>query len=227
MNMYDLGDMLEGAPLNPLHTLNGPMLGLVICSLLGVWVLMAGFQREVQRLGWAWTRPRNLALRNASETPRTMGVALNVLLCIAGLTAGMLLVEQKVGVFISWWAMPVWIFAGLMLRVIGGRVAFGPGDLSSALVELSRHNHTWVGLSLAVWTGVVLFSPHLQALQLEVAGVVVIFSCAMVHGALRATQLVKASNSQGVVGILYLCTLEWSWTLLWVFWSMGQFLRGH
>lgn len=225
--MCDLGDMLEGAPLNPVHTLNGPMLGLVIFSLLGVWVLLAGFHREVQRLRWAWSRPRNLALRNASETPRTMGVALNVMLSLAGLTAGVLLVEQKAGVSISWWGVPAWVFTGLVLRLIGGRVAFGPGDLSSALVELSRHNNTWVGMSMAVWAGVVMFSPHLQALHLEVAGLVVIFSSAMVHGALRATQLVKASNSQGVVGILYLCTLEWGWTLLWIFWSVGQFLRGH
>ena len=87
--------MLEGVPLNPVHTMSGPMLGLVIFSLLGVWVLLAGFPREVQRMGWAWSRPRNLALRNASETPRTMGVALNILLSLTGLTAGVLLVEQK------------------------------------------------------------------------------------------------------------------------------------
>ena len=225
--MYDLGNMLEGAPLNPVLALNPPLLGLVVFSLLGIWVLVAGFQREVQRLGWAWTRPRNLALRNASETPRTMGVALNIALSMAGLMAGVLLVEQEVRMSISWWNVPVWVFAGLMMRVIGGRVAFGPGDLSSALVELNRHNNTWVGMSMIVWAGVVMFSPHLQALQWEVAGLVVIFSCAMVHGALRATQLVKASNPQGVVGILYLCTLEWGWTLLWVFWSASHILRGH
>ena len=225
--MYDLGNMLEGAPLNPVLALNPPLLGLVVFSLLGIWVLVAGFQREVQRLGWAWTRPRNLALRNASETPRTMGVALTIALSMAGLMAGVLLVEQEVRMSISWWNVPVWVFAGLMMRVIGGRVAFGPGDLSSALVELNRHNNTWVGMSMIVWAGVVMFSPHLQALQWEVAGLVVIFSCAMVHGALRATQLVKASNPQGVVGILYLCTLEWGWTLLWVFWSASHFLRGH
>ena len=219
--------MLEGAPLNPVLALNPPLLGLVVFSLLGIWVLVAGFQREVQRLGWAWTRPRNLALRNASETPRTMGVALNIALSMAGLMAGVLLVEQEVRMSISWWNVPVWVFAGLMMRVIGGRVAFGPGDLSSALVELNRHNNTWVGMSMIVWAGVVMFSPHLQALQWEVAGLVVIFSCAMVHGALRATQLVKASNPQGVVGILYLCTLEWGWTLLWVFWSASHILRGH
>ena len=219
--------MLEGAPLNPVHTLDGPTFGLVMFSLLGVWVLFAGFPREVHRLGWAWSRPRNLALRNASETPRTMGVALNVLVSLAGLTAGVLLVEQKVGLSISWWGVPVWVLAGLVVRMIGGLVAFGPGDLSSALMELSRHNNTWVGMSLAVWAGLVMFNPHLQALHLEVVGLVVIFSCAMVHGALRATQLVKASNSQGVVGILYLCTLEWGWTLLWIFWSLSQFLRGH
>ena len=225
--MCDLGNMLEGAPLNPVLALNPPLLGLVVFSLLGIWVLVAGFQREVQRLGWAWTRPRNLALRNASETPRTMGVALNIALSMAGLMAGVLLVEQEVRMSISWWNVPVWVFAGLMMRVIGGRVAFGPGDLSSALVELNRHNNTWVGMSMIVWAGVVMFSPHLQALQWEVAGLVVIFSCAMVHGALRATQLVKASNPQGVVGILYLCTLEWGWTLLWVFWSASHILRGH
>ena len=225
--MCDLGNMLEGAPLNPVLALNPPLLGLVVFSLLGIWVLVAGFQREVQRLGWAWTRPRNLALRNASETPRTMGVALNIALSMAGLMAGVLLVEQEVRMSISWWNVPVWVFAGLMMRVIGGRVAFGPGDLSSALVELNRHNNTWVGMSMIVWAGVVMFSPHLQALQWEVAGLVVIFSFAMVHGALRATQLVKASNPQGVVGILYLCTLEWGWTLLWVFWSASHILRGH
>ena len=165
--------------------------------ILGIWVLLAGFQREVQRLGWAWTRPRNLALRNASETPRTLGVALSIGLSMIGLMAGVRLLEQESLMCTSWWNVPAWVFRNV-LRVIGGRVAFGPGDLSSALVELNRHNNTWVGMSMIVWAGVVMFSPHLQALQWEVAGLVA-FSCAMVHGALRATQLVRASHSQGLL----------------------------
>ena len=227
LNMCDLGDMLEGAPLNPVHAMPAPLLWLVVAACLGVWVLLAGFPREVQRLGWAWSRPRNLALRNASETPRTLGVALSIGLSMIGLMAGVRLLEQESLMCTSWWNVPAWVFGGMFLRVIGGRVAFGPGDLSSALVELGRHNNTWVGLGLAVWTGAVLFSPHLQALQCGALGTVVAFSCAMWHGAMRATQLVRASHSQGVVGILYLCTLEWGWTLLWVFWSAGLFLRGH
>ena len=78
---------------------------------------------------------------------------------LGGIDGWRAFVEQKAGVSISWWNVPAWVFAGLVLRLIGGRVAFGPGDLSSALVELSRHNNTWVGMSMAVWAGVVMFSP--------------------------------------------------------------------
>ena len=219
--------MLEGTPLNPAHALNVPLVWLVLAALVGVWVLCAGFPREVQRLGWAWSRPRNLALRNASETPRTLGVALSIGLSMMGLTAGVLWLQGKTPLVVDWWTVPAWVLVGLVLRVIGGRIAFGPGDLSSALVELARHNNTWVGLCTAGWTGVVLFSPHLQAFQWGVLGTVIVFSCAMLHGVMRTTQLVRASCKQGLVGILYLCTLEWGWTLLWVFWSAGLFLRGH
>ena len=227
VNMCDLGDMLEGAPLNLSQALNAPLLWLVVVTLIGVWVLLAGFPREVQRLTWAWSRPRNLALRNASETPRTMGAALNVAMSMTGLTTGVWLMEDQAAVPIAWWGVPVWVLGGLMLRVIFGRVAFGPGDLSSALVELGRHNNTWVGLSTAVCTGVVVFSPHLQTQQWGTLGLVVIFGCAMIHGGLRATQLVRSSNSQRLVGILYLCILEWGWTVFWVSWSVGLLLRGH
>jgi len=227
MNMCDLGDMLEGTPLNPSHSMNAPLMWLVLISLACLWVLVAGFPREVQRLRWAWSRPRNLALRNASETPRTMGVVLNAGLSMLGLEVGLMLLEQEGLVSLSWWTGPAWVLTGMGLRALGGRFAFGAGDLSSTLVELSRHNSTWVGLALAGWTGVVLFSPHLQSLNWESYGMVMMFSCAMLHGAMRATQLVRASNSQRLVGILYLCILEWGWTLLWIGWSVGLFVRGH
>ena len=36
---------------------------------------------------------------------------------------------------------------------------------------------------------------------------------ALLYGAVRTTQLLLSGRQQRVVGILYLCTLEWSWSL--------------
>ena len=58
-------------------------------------------------------------------------------------------------------------------------------------------------------------------------GAVVLFSVAMFFSSIRTSQVFNAARQQQVVGILYLCVLEWSWTLFWISWSIRAVLRGH
>jgi len=56
---------------------------------------------------------------------------------------------------------------------------------------------------------------------------VTLFVLTMGISAIRATQLLNSARQQRVVGILYLCILEWSWTLFWILWSVRAVFRGH
>lgn len=219
--------MHDGAPISQWTSMDGTMLTGVLLFFLGLWVLVAQFSRESHRFAWAWSRPRNLALRNASETPRTLGVILNHVLALLGLTTSSMLFAHEIEVSQPWWLIPSWMASGMAFRWIGGRLAFGSGDLSSALVELNRHHNTWVALVMCIWTGISLFNPFLRMLDFVAIGGVFWFLIAMIYGAIRASQLVRSSHSHRVVGILYLCTLEWGWSLFWTLWSIRAALRGH
>ena len=138
-----------------------------------------------------------------------------------------MLFAHEIEVSQPWWLIPSWMASGMAFRWIGGRLAFGSGDLSSALVELNRHHNTWVALVMCIWTGISLFNPFLRMLDFVAIGGVFWFSIAMMFGALRATQLVRSSHSHRVVGILYLCTLEWGWAAIWILWITTHLLQGH
>ena len=204
----------------------GPLI-LGTLALLGSWLLLAAFPRESKRLKWAWTKPRNLTTRNASETPQTLGVALSHTLAYLGILSGLEAI-QVAGVSISSWTMPAgWLFISVLLRWLGARLAFGRGDLSSTLAEMARHNHTWVGIVLAVWAVMASLNPTIHSSSAVSWGTLMVFGLATLHGSLRSSQLIQVPNQQKVVGILYLCTLEWGWSLFWILWSIRAALRGH
>jgi len=219
--------MQEGTPLTLWNAPDEASLALAVGVLGGAWLLLAGFPREAQRLKWAWARPRNLTTRNASETPQTMGVVLNHALGMFGLWTGLILAFQNAPQSLPWWSALAWMASGLGLRAVAGRLLVGPGDLASAWVEVTRHNHTWVGLALASWGVVASLNPVVREGDWGPQGVILLFSLAMAVNAFRATQLLRSSHPQRVVGILYLCVLEWSWSLFWILWSIRAALRGH
>jgi hypothetical protein len=99
-------------------------------------------------------------------------------------------------------------------------VAFGAGDLASTLVELHRHNQAWVGIGLGCWATVAALNPYVRVSEAALWGTLGVFAAASILSALRALQLIQGHNSQRVVGILYLCILEWGWALFWILWSM-------
>ena len=223
----DLSGMRDGNVLAPWSAPDQAPLILAVGVLVGFWLLLAGFGREAQRLKWAWTRPRNLTTRNASETPQTMGVVLNCALGLFGIWAGLIVSFRSSAVAMPWWSVFAWMAAAWTLRTVTGRVILGAGDTASAWVEISRHNQTWMGMALAAWCVVACMNPYVMHGPFAPWGVVTLFVLTMVISAIRTTQLLNSARQQRVVGILYLCVLEWSWTLFWILWSVRAVFRGH
>jgi hypothetical protein len=218
--MTELRPMHEGAQLIPWGLPNLAPLWLSLCALGGTWLLLAAFPREAKRLVWAWTKPRNLTSRNASETPRTLGVILNHGVGALGLAAGLAVLKESGVTVPSAWVVLPWLLAGAGVKWLGARVAFGAGDLASTLVELHRHNQAWVGIGLGCWATMAALNPYVKVSEAANWGTLTVFAAASIHSALRASQLIQGNNTQRVVGILYLCTLEWGWALFWILWSM-------
>jgi len=227
MPLSELALMRDGLDIQPWNQPDLDPLVLAVLTLLGMWILLAGFPREGRRLGWAWSKPRNLATRNASETPRTLGVVLSHVLALLGLMAGLHTLLREGTHVPSWWTVAGGLVAIGGLRWAGARVALGAGDLSSTLVEMGRHNHTWVGLALAAWALVAALNPTVHHSPAAAWGAAGIYGLAAMHGSLRSSQLIQGLNQHRVVGILYLCTLEWGWSLFWILWSIRTALRGH
>lgn len=225
--LHDLSGMRDGNVLAPWSAPDLAPLILSVGVLVGVWLLLAGFGREAQRLKWAWARPRNLTTRNASETPQTMGVVLNYALGLFGMWAGLIVLFRSSDVAMPWWSVFAWMAAAWTLRTVAGLVIVGAGDTASAWVEISRHNQTWMGMALAAWCVVACMNPYVMHGPLAGWGVVTTFVLTMGISAIRATQLLNSARPQRVVGILYLCLLEWSWTLFWILWSVRVVFRGH
>jgi hypothetical protein len=224
--MNELRPMHDGADLTPWASPEmGPLL-LSLGALSGTWLLLAAFPREAKRLHWAWTKPRNLSTRNASETPRTLGVVLNHVVGALGAAAGLETLRAGGLAVPLVWAIPLWLAAASGLKWLGSRLAFGAGDLSSTLVELHRHNQAWMGMALACWATVASLNPYVKGSEAALWGTLVVFAAASFHSASRASQLIPGGNAQRVVGILYLCTLEWGWALFWTLWSMRVALEG-
>ena len=225
--LYDLSPMHDGIPFQPWNQPDIVPLGFAILVLLGVWLLRAGFVREAQRLQWAWSLPRNLTTRNASETPRTMGVVLSHALAVLGLTAGWILLLKHGRSGTPWLAIPIWILSSMVIRAVSGRLMTRNRDLSSAWLEITRHNHSWMGILMSLWCLVMAIHPISRHQAVVVWGCAVAIGLALLCGAIRSTQLLFTGRQQRVVGILYLCTLEWSWSLFWIFWSIRFAVRGH
>ena len=225
--LHDLSAMRDGLPLQPWNQPDIVPLGMATLVLLGVWLLRAGFSREALRLQWAWSRPRNLTTRNASETPRTMGVVLSHCLAMLGMIAGWSL-ALKHGVSRNpWFAIPVWILSSLAIRLVAGRLLTKNRDLASSWLEITRHNHSWLGILMSLWCVVMAIHPISRHDYVVAWGSAVVVCLALLYGAGRTTQLLLSGRQQRVVGILYLCTLEWSWSLFWTFWSIRFAIRGH
>ena len=84
-----------------------------------------------------------------------------------------------------------------------------------------------MGLVLATWCVVACLNPFVMHGPIAPWGVVTLFVLSMGISAIRATQLLNSARQQRVVGILYLCILEWSWALFWILWSVQAVFRGH
>ena len=226
-DVYDLSAMRDGILLEHWSAPDQAPLTLAVGVLVGTWLLIAGFRREAQRLKWAWARPRNLTTRNASETPQTIGVILNAALGLFGIWSGLIVLFRSSDVTMPWWAVFAWVTASWLMRMIAGRLLVNARDVATTWVEISRHNQTWIGLTLASWCIVACMNPFVHHTEAAPWGAVVLFSVAMFFSSIRTSQVFNAARHQQVVGILYLCVLEWSWTLFWISWSIRAVLRGH
>jgi hypothetical protein len=187
-----------------------------------MWLLMAAFERETQRLKWAWSQPRKLLARNASETPRTLGVVTSHLVAVLGWAAGLCCAgwvpSTRTGL---WWA-GLTVLGDAMSKTVAGWVAFKDRDLASTMVEVNRHNRTWQGLLLAMWATVCAIQPWFG--HVDWTGWITWGWMAMLlgFGALRASSLM--SGQTHLPGMLYLCILEWGWLASILAWMALHFI---
>ncbi len=211
MPRSNLGGMLEVAPLEPWIAVNLPLIRLAVACMACMWLLMAAFERETQRWKWAWSQPRKLLARNASETPRTLGVVTSHTVAVLGWAAGLCTAgwvpTASSGV---WWAMLA-VLGDAVAKTAAGWVAFKYRDLASSMVELNRHNRTWQGLLLAVWAVVCAMQPWLGHVDWATWIAWVWMAVLLGVGALRASSLM--SGQTHLPGMLYLCVLEWGWVV--------------
>ena len=219
--------MHEGISIQPWNQPQVTPLVISILVLVGLWILQVGFPREARRMVWAWSKPRSIASRNASETPRTFGVALSHALAYFGMVAGILTVFKTSEWTPPWWVPALWLASLAVLKWLGSKLAFGATDLASSSCEVSRHNQTWMGAVLAVWALAAALNPWIRHSDMAVWGALTAFALTSLYGNLQASRLIQGHNSHRVVGILYLCTLEWGWSLFWILWSIRAALRGH
>ena len=219
--------MGEGVDFTPWVQTDAQTLTLGLLVLGGLWLLRVAFPRESKRLDWAWTRPRNLTSRNATETPRTLGVMLSFLVSVVGVSCGLsLLWPQHEWAETMMWSFG-WLGMSAAMQWIGVRALLGVGEQGSAWIEIQRHNHTWMSVTLGVWGVLAALSPHLQHSGWVPTCTWMVFGLAMVYGSWRSSQLWSSRHPHRVLGILYLCTLEWGWSFFWLAWSWDSALRGH
>ena len=205
----NLGGMLEVAPLEPWIAVNLPLLRLGVACAACMWLLMAAFERETQRLKWAWSQPRKLLARNASETPRTLGVVTSHLVAVLGWASGLCCAGWVPSTSTGLWWAGLTVLGDAVAKTVAGWVAFKDRDLASTMVEVNRHNRTWQGLLLAMWATVCAIQPWLG--HVDWTGWITWGWMAMLlgFGALRASSLM--SGQTHLPGMLYLCILEWGW----------------
>ena len=217
----NLGGMLEVSPMEPWIAVNLPLLRLAVACVACMWLLMAAFERETQRWKWAWGQPRKLLARNASETPRTLGVVTSHAVAVLGWTAGLCC---------AGWAPTAssglrWALLGMLgdtvAKTVVGWMAFKDRDLASTMVEVNRHNRTWQGLLLALWAVACAIQPWLAHADWAVWITWGWMAVLLGVGALRASSLV--SGQTDLPGMLYLCILEWGWVVSILAWMILHF----
>ena len=195
--------------MEPWIAVNLPLLRLAVTCVACMWLLMAAFERETQRWKWAWGQPRKLLARNASETPRTLGVVTSHAVAALGWTAGLCC---------AGWAPTAssglrWALLGMLgdtvAKTVAGWMAFKDRDLASTMVEVNRHNRTWQGLLLALWAVACAIQPWLAHADWAVWITWGWMAVLLGVGALRASSLV--SSQTDLPGMLYLCIFEWGW----------------
>ena len=132
--------MHEGISIQPWNQPQVTPLVISILVLVGLWILQVGFPREARRMIWAWSKPRSIASRNASETPRTFGVALSHALAYFGMVAGILTVFKTSEWTPPWWVPALWLASLAVLKWIGSKLAFGATDLA----RMPLHAPPWL-----------------------------------------------------------------------------------
>lgn len=218
----NLGGMLEVAPLEPWIAVNLPLIRLAVACMACMWLLMAAFERETQRWKWAWSQPRKLLARNASETPRTLGVVTSHAVAVLGWAAGVCSAGwAPTAISGLWWAL-LFVLGDSLAKTLAGWLAFKDRDLASTMVEVNRHNRTWQGLLLALWAAAYAMQPWLGHADWTAWITWGWMAVLLGIGALRASSLM--SGQTHLTGMLYLCILEWGWVVSILAWMALHFV---
>ena len=205
----------------PLAVDFSPALTLLILSVMvlsALWFQAASFPRESTRMGWTWSKPRQLLARNAAETPRTLGVwtghamtvfAVMLFLELIGWTASS---SEKLGAAVGW------VMTTHLLKRVGSKMALSDQDLASTLNELHRHGLCIVAIVLACWGVVCGLHPSLHGSAISGQVAWMLAAVGLGFAAWRASQVYRSASKPGLLGILYLCALEWGWSATWLVW---------
>ena len=227
LNFHELSAMFDGQPLALSTSTSGTLLLLAAGVFVGLWLKYAAFPREAQRMEWAWSRPRQLTTRNASETPRTLGVLLSHALAILGAWSALTMLNPSQATAPMLGLAVAWVGGTGVVKALAARWSFPDLDLRASAAELHRHTLSLGALVIGSWGLVVALQPTLREDEVRALGTVLAVGAVLFFGAVRAWQALNGGNRKSMRGIVYLCTLEWGNAVLWTYVSAASFFEGH
>ena len=218
---------MNGTPIDPFLSPEVIGLALSVVILIGLWLQLASFPRENSRMLLSWKNPRQMLTRNATENPRTIGVWISHGLATLGIWLFLNLIDWTPLAIGKLGSAVAWVMVTHVLKRLGSAWCLANADLGSTMVEMHRHGLSLLATILAVWGLVCSLQPYLQGTSIQMS-----VSCWLVAGSLlwaaaQATKLFLSLPKREVLGILYLCTLEWGWSLASIAWALVSTMRGH
>lgn len=227
LNFHELAGMFDGQPLAVSTSPSGALMLLAAGVFGGLWLKYAAFPREAQRMEWAWTRPRQLTTRNASETPRTLGVFLSHVLAVLGAGSALAMLNPSRDLPTLLGLAVAWVGGTGLIKALTARWSFPDLDLRASAAELHRHTLSLGALVLGIWGLVVALQPRFHGNEVRSLGTVLAVGAVLCFGALRAWQALNGGNRKSMRGIVYLCTLEWGSAVLWTYVAAASLFEGH
>jgi hypothetical protein len=218
---------MNGTTIDPFLSPEIVGLTLSIFILIGLWLQLASFPRESSRMLLSWKNPRQMLTRNATESPRTIGVWISHGLATLGIWLFLILIDWTPLAIGQLGSAVAWMVVTQLIKRLGSAWCLANADLGSTMVEMHRHGLSLLATMLAVWGLVCSLQPYLQGTSIQMSVSFWLVAGSLLWASVQVTKLFLSLPKREVLGILYLCTLEWGWPLASIAWALSSTTRGH